>query len=125
MFDQLKSGRVDAVEPLEPFVGQMLGAGYKSIGDPLLAVADPVLFPFWIADADWARANRDVLKRWVASLQDALESIQADEAKALLYPYPADAMDAYEVSNAVNSTKNNAPDNIVPVSAPPTQLTLE
>jgi NitT/TauT family transport system substrate-binding protein len=82
MFDQLKSGRVDAVEPLEPFVGQMLGAGYKSIGDPLLAVADPVLFPFWIADADWARANRDVLKRWVASLQSGLESIQADEAKA-------------------------------------------
>jgi NitT/TauT family transport system substrate-binding protein len=82
MFDQLKSGRVDAVEPLEPFVGQMLGAGYKSIGDPLLAVADPVLFPFWIADADWARANRDVLKRWVASLQGGLESIQADEAKA-------------------------------------------
>jgi NitT/TauT family transport system substrate-binding protein len=82
MFDQLKSGRVDAVEPLEPFVSQMLGAGYKSIGDPLLAVADPVLFPFWIADADWARANRDVLKRWVASLQGGLESIQADEAKA-------------------------------------------
>ena len=57
MLDQLKSGRVDAVEPLEPFVGQMLGAGFKSIGDPLLAVADPVLFPFWIADADWARAH--------------------------------------------------------------------
>ena len=72
MMDQLKSGRVDAVEPLEPFVGQMLGAGFKSIGDPLLAVADPVLFPFWIADADWARANRDVLKRWVASLQGGL-----------------------------------------------------
>ena len=82
MFDQLKSGRVDAVEPLEPFVSQMLGAGYKSIGDPLLAVADPVLFPFWIADADWARANRDVLKRWVASLQGGLELIKADEAKA-------------------------------------------
>jgi NitT/TauT family transport system substrate-binding protein len=82
MFDQLKSGRVDAVEPLEPFVGQMLGAGYKSLGDPLLAVGDPVLFPFWIADADWARANGDVLKRWVASLQGALDSIKADEAKA-------------------------------------------
>ena len=65
-----------------PFVGQMLAAGYKSIGDPLLAVADPVLFPFWIADADWARANRDVLKRWVASLQEALASIKADETKA-------------------------------------------
>jgi NitT/TauT family transport system substrate-binding protein len=82
MFDQLKSGRVDAVEPLEPFVGQMLGAGYKSIGDPLLAVADPVLFPFWIADADWARAHADVLKRWRASLEGGLAAIRADEAKA-------------------------------------------
>jgi NitT/TauT family transport system substrate-binding protein len=82
LMDQLKSGRVDAAEPLEPFVGQMLGAGFKSIGDPLLAVADPVLFPFWIADADWARANPDVLKRWVASLQGGLDAIHADEAKA-------------------------------------------
>jgi len=45
-------------------------------------VADPVLFPFWIADADWARANRDVLKRWVASLQGGVAAIHADEAKA-------------------------------------------
>ena len=36
MIDQLKAGRVDAVEQLEPFVGQMLGMGFKSIGDPLL-----------------------------------------------------------------------------------------
>jgi NitT/TauT family transport system substrate-binding protein len=82
MMDQLKSGRVDAVESLQPFVGQMLGAGFKSIGDPLLAVADPVLFPFWIADANWARGNRDVLKRWVASLQSGLEFIQKDEPAA-------------------------------------------
>lgn len=82
MLDQLKSGRVDAVEPLEPFVGQMLGAGMKSIGDPLLAVADPVLFPFWIADATWARANPEVLKKWVASLQGGLDAIKSDEAKA-------------------------------------------
>src|SRR5262249_32250617 len=30
MMDMLKSGRVDAVEQLEPFVGQMLAAGFKS-----------------------------------------------------------------------------------------------
>ena len=54
----------------------MIGAGFKSIGDPLLAVADPVLFPFWIADANWARDNRAVLKRWVASLEDGLAGHQ-------------------------------------------------
>jgi len=89
MMDQLKAGRVDAAEPLEPFVSQMLGAGFKSLGDPLLAVGDPVLFPFWIADADWARAHRDVLKRWVASLQAGLEIIKSDDtgARAVLAKY--------------------------------------
>jgi NitT/TauT family transport system substrate-binding protein len=82
MMDQLKSGRVDAVEQLEPFVGQMLGAGFKSLGAPLLAIADPVLFPFWIADAKWARSNREVLKRWVASLEGGLQVIKSDEPKA-------------------------------------------
>jgi len=82
MMDQLKSGRVDAVEQLEPFVGQMLGAGYRTLGAPLLSVADPVLFPFWIADASWARANRPVLKQWVASLEAGLAIIKSDEPKA-------------------------------------------
>src|SRR6185295_17639126 len=40
MADQLKAGRVDAVEQLEPFVGLMLANGFKSLGDPLLAIAD-------------------------------------------------------------------------------------
>jgi NitT/TauT family transport system substrate-binding protein len=82
MIDQLRSGRVDAVEQLQPFVGQMMAQGFRSIGAPLLAIADPVLFPFWIADANWARANRDVLKRWVASLEGGLAVIKSDEPKA-------------------------------------------
>ncbi len=89
MQDQLKAGSVDAVESLEPFVGRMLGSGFRSIGDPLLAVADPVLFPFWIADADWARAHRDVLKTWVACLEAGLQSIKPVEkaARAVLAKY--------------------------------------
>ena len=30
----------------------------------------------------WARANREVLKKWVASLQGGLDAIKSDEAKA-------------------------------------------
>jgi ABC-type nitrate/sulfonate/bicarbonate transport system substrate-binding protein len=35
MADQLKAGNVDAVESLEPFAGQLLAAGNRSLGDPL------------------------------------------------------------------------------------------
>jgi len=89
MMDQLKAGRVDAVEQLEPFVGMMLANGFKSLGDPLLAIADPVLFPFWIADADWARGHRDVIRKYTASLEGALQIIKTDEkeARAILTKY--------------------------------------
>jgi ABC-type amino acid transport substrate-binding protein len=39
MADQLKAGRVDAVEQLEPFVGGMLAGGFRTLGAPLLEVA--------------------------------------------------------------------------------------
>src|SRR5215475_11287348 len=82
MMDQLKAGRIDAAEQLQPFVGVMKANGYKSIGDPLLAVADPVLFPYWIANGDWARANRGTIKKFVDSMNDALAIIKSDEKKA-------------------------------------------
>jgi len=82
MMDQLKAGRVDAVEQLEPFVGVMLANGFKSLGDPLLSISDPILFPYWIADADWARANRGVIGKFTASLSAALQIIKSDEKKA-------------------------------------------
>lgn len=82
MMDQLKAGRVDAVEQLEPFVGVMLANGFRSLGDPLLAISDPILFPFWISDADWASKNRDTIKRFVASLEGGLNVIKNDEKKA-------------------------------------------
>lgn len=82
MADQLKAGRVDAVEQLQPFVGAMRAGGFRSIGDPLLKISDPVLFTFWIADADWARAHKDVLKKFRASLEGGLAVINSDPAKA-------------------------------------------
>jgi ABC-type nitrate/sulfonate/bicarbonate transport system substrate-binding protein len=82
MADQLKAGRVDAVEQLQPFVGAMRAAGFRSIGDPLLKISDPVLFTFWIADADWARKNKDVLKKFRTSLEGGLAVINSDPAKA-------------------------------------------
>jgi NitT/TauT family transport system substrate-binding protein len=58
MADQLKAGRVDAVESIQPFVSPLLAAGNVTIGDPILAVADPTHGTLWIAEGGWARAIR-------------------------------------------------------------------
>ena len=48
--------------------------------------------------------------------QSAWLSGSIDEARAVLKAYPANVMDAYEVSTAVNTPKNNDPSNIVAVT---------
>ncbi len=89
MGDQLKAGNVDAVEALEPFTGALLAAGNVSLGDPLLSVGDEVLFPFWISDGAWARANRPVIKAWIDSLTAAKADMDANpaDARAVLAKY--------------------------------------
>jgi NitT/TauT family transport system substrate-binding protein len=89
MGDQLKAGNVDAVEALEPFVGALLAAGNVSLGDPLLAAGDSVLFPFWISEGKWARANRPVIKAWIDALTETKSFMDAnsDETRAILAKY--------------------------------------
>jgi NitT/TauT family transport system substrate-binding protein len=90
MADQLKAGNVDAVEALEPFAGQLLAAGNRSLGDPLLAAGgDEVLYPFWISQSKWAESHRGVIEAWVASLEQAKAFIDANpsEARAVLAKY--------------------------------------
>jgi ABC-type nitrate/sulfonate/bicarbonate transport system substrate-binding protein len=89
MGDQLKAKNVDAVEALVPFTTTILAAGNVSIGDPMLAVGDEVLFPFWIASGSWARANRPVIKAFIDSLTEAKAHMDAHpaEARATLAKY--------------------------------------
>lgn len=82
MADQLKAKRVDAVETLEPFAGAMLKAGNISLGLPILAPGKEVLFVFWISQGAWAKANPNVVKAWIASLEDAKAFIEKEPAEA-------------------------------------------
>jgi NitT/TauT family transport system substrate-binding protein len=98
MPDQLAAGYVDAVEEIEPFSGQMLAAGNRSLGDPLLWNGDEVLFTIWIAQSRWAENHRDVIDAWIASLEQANAFIGANpgEARAVLAKYtrlPAPAVE--------------------------------
>jgi NitT/TauT family transport system substrate-binding protein len=82
MPDQLKARRVDAVESLEPFAGALLANGNVSIATPLLSVGKDVLFPFWISQGEWARANLATIKAWIAALEDAKSFIETNPAEA-------------------------------------------
>jgi ABC-type nitrate/sulfonate/bicarbonate transport system substrate-binding protein len=89
MGDQLKAGSVDAVEALVPFTTAILAAGNVSLGDPMLAVGDEVLFPFWISDGTWARANRPTIKAWIDALTEAKKYMDEHpaEGRAVLAKY--------------------------------------
>lgn len=89
MGDQLKAGNVDAVEVLEPFAGALLAAGNVSIGDPLLSVGNEVVFPFWIAQGEWARNNRGTIQAWIAALTEsrAYMDTHPKEARTVLAKY--------------------------------------
>ena len=89
MPDQLKAGNVDAVEALEPFAGQLIAAGNRSLGDPLLSVSDEVLYTFWISERKWATDNHAVIEAWIASLDQAKQFMDANpqEARAILAKY--------------------------------------
>ncbi len=89
MADQLKAGRVDAAEMIDPFARQMMASGGRTLGDPVLSVGDDVIFPFWIADRGWAEKNPDILKAWILSLEQARDFIAANpaEARAILADY--------------------------------------
>ena len=89
MPDQLKAGNVDAVEALEPFAGQLLAAGNRSLGDPLLSVSDQVLYTFWISERKWAADNPAVIAAWIAALKQAKQFMDDNpgEARAILAKY--------------------------------------
>ena len=89
MPDQLRAKRVDAVESLEPFAGALRASGNVSIATPLLSVGKDVLFPFWISQGAWARANLPTIKAWIAALEDAKSFIEKNpgEARKIMAQY--------------------------------------
>jgi ABC-type nitrate/sulfonate/bicarbonate transport system substrate-binding protein len=87
--DQLKAGRLDAVEALEPFATNLKRDGFVSLGDPFAAIADPLATNFWMAQGSWARSNRDAVGRFVQSLREAQTFIEQNngEARQILQGY--------------------------------------
>jgi NitT/TauT family transport system substrate-binding protein len=53
MPDQMKAGRIDVAEAVQPFASRMVAEGNISLGDQLLQVASPARSTVWISDRDW------------------------------------------------------------------------
>jgi putative SOS response-associated peptidase YedK len=71
--------------------------------------------PEGTADLSIPAKTREVMPddydRWLAP------AMTIDELRAMLKPYDADLMKAYEVSRAVNSVKNDTPECIEPITS--------
>ena len=80
--DQLKAGRIDAVEALEPFATNLKNAGNVSLGDPFASIADTLATNFWMAQGAWARDNEVVIDRFVKSLEEAVAFIEQNPAES-------------------------------------------
>jgi NitT/TauT family transport system substrate-binding protein len=89
MADQLKAGRVDAAEVIQPFAGALLASNGVSIIDPILTIGDSTMITLWIADGAWARANQATVAKWNASIRDAIKFVKSKpaETRSILAKY--------------------------------------
>jgi NitT/TauT family transport system substrate-binding protein len=100
--DQLKAGRVDAVETVKPFSAQIEAVGGKSIGTPYFALADAISPIYWGAQRSWAEKNPKVVKSFQEALTEAIEYIKTNdkESRAVLQKYshfPAKVVASFEL----------------------------
>ena len=87
--DQLRAGRIDAVEALEPIASQLIRAGNVAISQPFDAIGDPLATNFWLAQGSWANKNRDAVTRFVSALKQGQAFIDQNptEARRILQEY--------------------------------------
>lgn len=79
MGDQLAAGRVAAAEIVEPYASVSMKVGVRTLGNPMLGVADPVILTCWMANGQWARDHRGAVAAWRAALNDAIQYIQKND----------------------------------------------
>jgi NitT/TauT family transport system substrate-binding protein len=80
--DQLRAGRIDAVEALEPIASQLIRAGNVAISAPFDSIGDPLATNFWMAQGSWAGKNRDAIARFVDALKQGQAFLEENPAEA-------------------------------------------
>ncbi|WP_170231365.1 ABC transporter substrate-binding protein [Pseudonocardia kunmingensis] len=80
--DQLRSGRVDAVETVTPFSGQIESVGGVSLGTPYRSMALEISPIYWASREDWADGHDADIDKFVAALDEAQQYIAANDGAA-------------------------------------------
>jgi NitT/TauT family transport system substrate-binding protein len=86
MHDALRSGAVDAVAVVEPFRSRIVADDTGVLLANFVGELNPdILDTFWMASAEWAKANMDTVTKFRAAISDAMAFIAAnhDQAKAI------------------------------------------
>lgn len=90
MNDMLKGGTIDAAVAIEPFRARILSAntGYR-VADYVTDIQDNVLAAFWMAKADWAKANPQAVRAYREAYDEALDWCvkNPEEARQLQVKY--------------------------------------
>jgi NitT/TauT family transport system substrate-binding protein len=84
--DQLKSGRIDAVESVTPFTAQIAAVGAKSLGVPYRALGDVIAPIMFASQTQWAEDHKGEVESFRAALEDGIQWIAEndEDARALL-----------------------------------------
>ncbi|QYL22090.1 ABC transporter substrate-binding protein [Mycolicibacterium diernhoferi] len=70
----LRQGRVDAVSTLEPFAGQLLRSGFRTLGNPATTALGPrSVATVLMGSKEFVDRNPEVMHRFLAALQEATE----------------------------------------------------
>ncbi|MEU6646692.1 ABC transporter substrate-binding protein [Saccharomonospora sp. NPDC046836] len=68
----LRQGRVDAISTIEPFAGQLLADGFRSIGNPSAAALGPrSVAAVLMASRQFVAENEDVMRRFQQAWEEA------------------------------------------------------
>lgn len=83
----LESGAVDAAATSNPFYLQLLGAGYRSLGNFQSEFTPNAPITVWVATTEWLEANEEAATRFVEALEVADEyyndPANVDEVKGI------------------------------------------
>jgi NitT/TauT family transport system substrate-binding protein len=82
MIDQIRTGKIDAGEVIQPFVAEAEAKGLRPVGYGMAAVDDPVGFTAWIAARSWASTHHKAILNFRAALDEADQWIAKHTARA-------------------------------------------